>query len=228
MALSGTPRTATWPSAISRSPALASSRCAATSSTLSLSCRAPCSVGAAGHGRRPAAAGEPERDHVAVADDDPDLLERHAELVGRDLGERGLVALPVRHLAGEHGHGAVGVEPQPHRAPGPSGRSAPSASRGPGRGLDVGGQADAEVAALRPRSAPAGPEGREVDELGDALQRLRVVTPASGRPVIIGERRLVRGGDVAPPDLERVEAELPGDEVEHRSRTNVSAAHGPR
>ena len=66
------------------------------------SCRAPCSAAppAIVAARLPPV--KPERDDVAVADDDPDLLERHAELVGRDLGERRLVALAVRHLAGEH------------------------------------------------------------------------------------------------------------------------------
>ena len=41
------------------------------------------------------------------------LLDRHAELVGRDLGKGRLVALTVGHLLRVHRHGAVGLE---HRA----------------------------------------------------------------------------------------------------------------
>ena len=70
-----------------------------TSRICSVSARAVCSVAppAIVAARLPPVP-KPERRAVAVADDDPDLLERHADLVGRDLGERRLVALPVRHL----------------------------------------------------------------------------------------------------------------------------------
>ena len=56
----------------------------------------------------------PNGTDVAVADDDADLLEWHAEFVGGDLGEGGLVALPVRHLAGEQRQDAIFREPQAH------------------------------------------------------------------------------------------------------------------
>src|SRR5262249_14133660 len=69
---------------------------------------------ASGHGGRPAAAGQPERDDVGVTDDDADLLERHAELVGSDLGKGRLVALAVRHLPGEQHNHAVLLEPKAH------------------------------------------------------------------------------------------------------------------
>ncbi len=62
---------------------------------------------------------KPDRRGVAVADDDAHLLERHAELVGCDLGERRLVALAVGHLRGEHRHDAVGLEPHAHLFSGP-------------------------------------------------------------------------------------------------------------
>src|SRR5580700_12028667 len=69
---------------------------------------------ASGHGGRPAAAGQSERDDVAVADYDANLLERHAELVGGDLGQGRLVALAVRHLPGEQRDDAVFLEPEAH------------------------------------------------------------------------------------------------------------------
>ena len=86
---------------------------------------------ASGHGGRPAAAGQPERDDVAVADDDADLLERHAELVGGDLGQGRLVALAVRHLPGEQRDDAVFLEPEAHGLHAQRRRRAPPA-RGPG------------------------------------------------------------------------------------------------
>ena len=42
----------------------------------------------------------------------------------------------------------------------------------------------------------------------------RVVTPTRLRPVIICERRLAAGHDVAQPQLERLDANLVGDDVE--------------
>ena len=53
---------------------------------------------------------EPGRRVGAVAGHDAHRVERHAELVSRDLCEGGLVALPVGHLRGENDHGAVIVE----------------------------------------------------------------------------------------------------------------------
>ena len=110
---------------------------------------------AAGHGGRPAAARETERHHVAVPDDDPDLLEWHAELVGGDLGEGGLVALPVRHLAGEQRHDAVFREREPHelQAHRPAARFGGARA---GSGLDEGRQADAQVTTPHAFLRPAG------------------------------------------------------------------------
>ena len=87
---------------------------------------------AAGHGGRPAAAGQPEGDGVAVADDDADLLERHAELVGGDLGEGGLVALPVRHLAGEQQVTMPSSASRRRMDSRPIAPPEPSGARGPG------------------------------------------------------------------------------------------------
>ena len=56
----------------------------------------------------------PNGTDVGIADDDADLLERHAELVGGDLSEGRLVALAVGHLAGEQRDHAVFLEPKAH------------------------------------------------------------------------------------------------------------------
>ena len=81
-----------------RSAGLASKRWAAASSTFGLEGACRREGGAAGHGRRPAAARRVTWDNVGVAEHHPNRLERHAELVGRDLGESGLDDLAVRHL----------------------------------------------------------------------------------------------------------------------------------
>ncbi len=121
---------------------------------------------ASGHGGRPAAAGQPERDDVAVADHDADLLERHAELVGGDLGQGRLVALAVRHLAGEQRDDAVFLEPEAHGLIAQGAVGPPRARSG----LDERCHPDAEVAALRSRLGLPAPERGEVHHLGDPLQ----------------------------------------------------------
>ena len=73
----------------------------------------------------------PNGTDVAVPDDDADLLERHAELVGGDLRERGLVALPVRHLAGEQRQDAV-LASRRRMYSRPIGPLGPPGERGPG------------------------------------------------------------------------------------------------
>ena len=124
---------------------------------------------ASGHGGRPAAAGQPERDDVAVADDDADLLERHAEFVGGDLGQRRLVALAVRHLAGEQHDDAVFLQPQAHGLKA-HGTARPLGRARAGSGLDERSDTDAEVAALCSCLGLAAPERGKVHQLGDPLQ----------------------------------------------------------
>ena len=46
----------------------------------------------------------PKRTFDGVAVHDVDVLDRHAQAVGDDLRERGLVSLAVRVRAGEHRH----------------------------------------------------------------------------------------------------------------------------
>ena len=150
--------------------------------------RAPGRVerGAARHRRRPAAArAEPHRRAVGVTCDDSDLLERHTDLVGRDLRERRLVALPVGHLRGEDRHHAVGLEPHPHLL-GSHDPAATALLAWAGRGFDVRG--DAESRGIGPRRRAAFWRARNDGRSMIAAMRSsdsRVVTPTRLRPVII-------------------------------------------
>ena len=112
--------------------------------------------GTAGQRRGAAAAGpdQVERRHLGVAGDDADALERHSELVGGQLRQRGVVALAVGRLAGEDGQRAVGLEAggRPLRAPGRGARAErPGVVRWTGRGLHERGEPEAPVAPRRPR-----------------------------------------------------------------------------
>ena len=141
---------------------------------------------AAGHRRRPAPARarEAERRDARVAVAHADLLDRHAELVGRDLGQRRLVALAVGHLLGVHRHGAVGLEHRARRlAP-----DHPAAAARHDRLLEVGrsrrrlderGEPEAEDPPLGARRGLArGP----VLEVGDRRARARAsCAPTCGR-----------------------------------------------
>ena len=99
------------------------------------------------------------------------MLEGHAELGRRHLGERGLVALTVRHLRREHREGAVVLETGPRllRA---EGTAAGVGLARPRRRLDVGGHAHSQVPALAARLGLPRPEAGDIDELVHALERL--------------------------------------------------------
>ena len=83
-----------------------------------------------------------------------------------------------------------------------------------GSGLDERCHADAEVAALGSRFGLPAPERGKVHELGDPLQRLPRRDPDQRPPGDHDGRRIGARGDVTQPDLERIEAEILGDEVE--------------
>ena len=71
---------------------------------------------------------------------DADAVDRHAELVGDDLGEDRLVALALARQAGRHGHRAVDLHVD--------GRALVRADPGP---LDVAGDPEPDPAALAAR-----------------------------------------------------------------------------
>ena len=127
------------------------------------------------HGGRPAAAGADQRHgrDVGVAEDDMDVLELDAQLVDGDLGERRLVALAVRLLAGDDLDDAVVLD-RDVRDLVAEDAVARRRSRHPGsgRGLEVRRDAEPEVAPVGERLGLAAAEAVPVDgrrSLFDAL-----------------------------------------------------------
>ena len=163
------------------------------------------------------------------------LLDRHAELVRRDLGQGRLVALTVRHLLGEHRDGAVGLEHRARRFAGDE--PAPTTGHDrllevgwSGRGLDERGEPEPEHSSLGARLGLAFRPVLEVGELERALER------RAGRHAHVERRsgqhpagQLVGPDDVAQPDLVAADARARAAAMSStRSRTHVSTAHGPR
>ncbi len=72
-------------------------------------------------------------DQAGVAAHHHDRLERHRQLVRRDLGQRGLVSLTLRRDADVNEHGAVGVHADVGALEGPEAGA-----------LDVGAETDAD------------------------------------------------------------------------------------
>ena len=171
--------------------------------------------GAAGHRRGTAAAGaEAHRRAVRVTCNHSDLLEGHADLVRGDLSERRLVALPVRHLRGEHRHHAVGLEADAHLLGAHHPAAAAPFARARG-GLDERRHADAEVAAFRACRCLASAERGQVDDLGHPLERLAGGDADEAAARDHRERRLASSDHVAESQLERLDADLVSHDVEH-------------
>ena len=149
-----------------------------------------------------------EQDLRGVAVHDVDVLDRHAETVGDDLREGGLVALAVRVRAGEHRDGAGGMHADLARFE-QAGARAERARDGGGRdaaGFDVGGVADAaQLAVLHRVFFPRRKTG-DVGQLQRRLQRRIVVAGV----VLQRDRRLIRelADEVAPAQLRRVDLQL--------------------
>ena len=163
---------------------------------------------AADRDRARAVGAHAEEDAPGVAVDDVHVLDRHAEPVGDDLRERGLVSLAVGVRAGEHRHRSRGMHADLAGLEQPGARAERARDVG-GRdaaGLDVG-----RVAQPAQLAAPLGVLAARL-EAGDVrdLQRL-------------GERRLVVAGvveqrdrrlvgelldEIAPADLGRVDLQL--------------------
>ena len=140
-----------------------------------------------------------------------DVLERHAELVGDDLRERGPVALPLRGQAERDLDLAGGLDVDVRALVGPDAGA-----------LDVAGQADPDRAALaRAISCRNDSKSSQPHERLELLQPRRVVAgvvdqrPAvlEGQAVVVGE--LVGLDEVHRPDLGAVLAEVRRDRV-HR------------
>ncbi len=178
---------------------------------------------ASGHRGRPAAARarEAERRDRRVAVAHPHLLDRHAERVGRDLGERGLVTLAVGHLLRVHGHGPVGFEHRARRLA----LEQPTGSAGHDRLLEVGRsrrgfderrEPEADATPVGARRLLARRPRREIGDLERALERgarrHADVERGAGQHL---PRQLVGPDDVAQPDLVSTDAQRARRDVEH-------------
>ena len=183
--------------------------------------------------RGPAAAGTDEVERrdvgVAVHDPHPGVVDRQP--VGGELGQRGLVTLPVRLLAGQDRDRAVGLEAGVGALRGPGRRARPQ--RGavvgrPGRRLDEGRDPDTEVPTL-----PAGhglllAEPGEVGDLDGPLEGLARGHEGQCRAGHHLGGQLVGRQEVAQAHLDRVEPERPATTSSRRLRAHVSDSHGPR
>ena len=120
--------------------------------------------GAADHQRARAVSAHAELHLVGVAEDDVDVLERHAEPLGDDLSEGRLVSLAVivradqhRDLAGRMNANRRALVKAAARAEAPG-----EAGRREAAGFDIGGHAEAAKLALGGRLGLARGEAREI------------------------------------------------------------------
>ena len=149
---------------------------------------------------------------AGVALDQDHVLDGDAELVGDDLAEHGLVALPLRGQAG------VDVDLAGDRVD----LDVPALVGAEAGALDVEGEAEAEVLALGPRLLLLGGEVGRRELVRHHRQRLLVLAAVEADAEAVGEeqalarpRELVVADEVAAAHLEAVEAELLGELV-HR------------
>ena len=151
--------------------------------------------GGAANGQATAAAGAIAVGRVAgIAMVDDHLVEIGPDVVGRELGEGRLLPLPVRRDTGEDRHFAPRLDPHGGAFPG----SKPT-------DLDVGGEANAEVAPLLAQLVLLLPQPLIVDQLQRPVERLLVLASVVLLAGERGVRELVRGDEVDPPHLGRVE-----------------------
>ena len=104
-----------------------------------------------------------------IAVDDPDMLERHPHLIGGNLRQRRLVALPMRRLSGEHGEPAIGLEPDLRQL---AAEHPPAHAHlgGPGCGFDEGRHPQTEIPALGAGSALLFAERFQIDPFERPIQ----------------------------------------------------------
>ena len=147
------------------------------------------------------------RDQVGVAVDDRDPVHRDAKLVLHEHGPRGVVPLAVGRAAGvDRGRAVI-------RDLDLGGLAGVRVRRGD---LHVGGQPDAEL--LGVAAGPPAPlllAELLIARRGQRLvQRLLVAAGVVHGAGLGLERELVRGDEVAPPDLRRIHADLGGEQVD--------------
>ena len=146
----------------------------------------------------------PEPDAVGVAATDDDVLDRQPELIGADLGQRGLVRLALGADADVHVHDACGI----HRDVG-------AFERAEARALHVCAHADPDGACGRPAAtrgllaAPARvvePREQRV-ERGDVVRRIVDDAGAVAIRQAGGERHLLAPDQIPAPQLGRIQRE---------------------
>ena len=123
--------------------------------------------------------------------------------------------LPVRRGAGDHRGRAGRVDAQDRRLP-PARHEAEGVGDGARReaaDLDVRGEADPAVVAAGRGVGPALLEPGVIGELEGAVERPLVVARVVGQPA---RGRVREAGDEVPaPDLDRIDPELVGEQVDH-------------
>jgi hypothetical protein len=143
-------------------------------------------------------------DQAGVAAQDHHGCERHRQLVGRDLGQRGLVSLALGADAQVHEHGAIRIHADVGSLEGPE----------PGA-LDVGAETEPDGPRAPPARRLLGPPAGVIERQKEPLEGGRVVRRIVGdrRPVAVGKagraRHLVGPDQVSPPQLGRVHADAP-------------------
>ena len=153
-----------------------------------------------------------------VGVEDLDVVGADAELVGHDHRPRRLVALAVGGGAGDHLDLAGRQDPDGGRLPAAGGvvERGQRPARRQAAHLHVRGEADAEVLGARPRpgagaARPAARRSRPARAPWPAPARSRRCRRPGRRPSCTGT---ARADEVAPPDLGRVDADLPGQGVD--------------
>ena len=172
--------------------------------------------GAADHGRAAAVGPPPHRPGGRVAVHDLDIVNGKPQFVGHDLGERGLLTLPVRRRPGEDGR--FGGRVQPHHGALP--QSALEAGRADhGRrpqpaDLHVGAEPDAEQLAV-PRAALLLLTEAPVVHRGERLVEGRAVVPAVvGQPLGGRVRKLVGRDEVLAANVGGIQFEVRRHQVD--------------
>ncbi len=138
------------------------------------------------------------------------MLERHRELVGDDLGQRGFVGLPLARCAGKHEHPADGIDAHPD-----------ALVRAEPRVLDEERESKADRPPGGARLLALRCEAVRAHGFGDSPQALRVVPAVvAAGTVVAGDqadvvRKFVGLDQVARAEQDPVEPEARGRQVQH-------------
>ena len=148
-----------------------------------------------------------------------DLVERHVEIVGDDLGERGVGALPLVGDTDQRGDGAARLEAHRGSLLARDRRAAHAVELRAWAGeLDEAGKADAEIAALRARRRLLASQAVVRPGLQQPRQRRLIAAAVVDVPRRRGVRELLGTHEIAAAHLAGVELEVARDQVDHALR----------